>query len=180
MQPAATVRRLVPVDAKAYRALMLEGYAATPDAFTSSVAERQALPLAWWAARLAQGPDTAQLVCGAFVADALVGAAGLAFEQRERTRHKALLFGMVVRQASRGQGIGKALVAAVLQEAARDPFARVVQLTVTDTNSAALRLYQACGFAIFGTEPMAVRLDGRDIAKVHMWRRVERAGQASL
>jgi ribosomal protein S18 acetylase RimI-like enzyme len=175
MQPAATIRRLVPGDAQAYRALMLEAYAATPDAFTSTVAERQAQPLAWWQARLAEGPDVEQRVCGALVDGALAGAAGLAFEQRERTRHKALLFGMVVRPAFRGQGIGKALVEAVLHEARQSAYARLVQLTVTDTNRVAIGLYTACGFMAFGTEPMAVRLDGRDIAKVHMWRTVDAA-----
>jgi ribosomal protein S18 acetylase RimI-like enzyme len=176
MQPPATIRRLVPADAQAYRALMLEAYAATPDAFTSTVAERQAMPPTWWEARLAEGAAD-QRVCGAFVGDALAGAAGIAFEQRERTRHKALLFGMVVRPDFRGRGIGKALVEAVLREAAQAPFTRVVQLTVSDTNSAARRLYEGCGFVPFGTEPMAVRLDGRDVAKVHMWRAVERGGQ---
>ncbi|MBA2960980.1 MULTISPECIES: GNAT family N-acetyltransferase [Ramlibacter] len=176
MPAPATIRRLLPADAEAYRALMLEAYAATPDAFTSTVAERSALPLPWWAARLADDPGAGQRVCGAFVDGALAGAAGLAFEQRERTRHKALLFGMTVRPVFRRHGLGRALVEAVLREAAAAPSTRVVQLTVTDTNRAALRLYAACGFQPFGTEPMAVRVDGRDVAKVHMWRLVDRSG----
>ena len=45
------VRRLVPEQAAEYRALMLEAYEAHADAFTSSVAERAALPLDWWQSR---------------------------------------------------------------------------------------------------------------------------------
>ncbi|MBS0426345.1 MAG: GNAT family N-acetyltransferase, partial [Proteobacteria bacterium] len=48
---AMPVRRLAPADAPAYRALMLDAYARHPEAFTSTVAEREPLPLAWWEAR---------------------------------------------------------------------------------------------------------------------------------
>ena len=47
------IRRLLPPDATAYRALMLEAYAAHPDAFTSSLDERASLPLSWGQKRLA-------------------------------------------------------------------------------------------------------------------------------
>ena len=49
---------------------------------------------------------------------------------------------------------------------------RVVQLTVTDTNEAARRLYERCGFAAFGTEPLALRFGDGFAGKVHMWREV--------
>ncbi|RMM07895.1 hypothetical protein ALO95_04920 [Pseudomonas syringae pv. antirrhini] len=39
-------RRLTPTDAIAYRLLMLEAYTLHPDAFTSDVKEREALPFA--------------------------------------------------------------------------------------------------------------------------------------
>jgi hypothetical protein len=70
------VRRLTPADAADYRALMLEAYAIAPDAFTSSVAEREALPLQWWESRVCEGADARELVCGAFLADDLAGVAG--------------------------------------------------------------------------------------------------------
>lgn len=166
MNKDATLRHLTPADAPAYRALMLDAYARHPEAFTSTVAERATLPLAWWEHRVA---STDERVVGAFVGDALAGAAGLSRETRERTRHKALLFGMYVPQAHRRLGLGRTLVQATLAEAGAWPGLRVVQLTVTDGNAAAQRLYEACGFQVFGVEPMALRIDGRDYAKVHMW-----------
>lgn len=163
------LRRLTPADAPAYRALMLDAYAGHPEAFTSTVAERAPLPLAWWEARLPEGDAPASLTVGAFDANgALVGAAGLLFETRERWRHKATLFGMVVVPAARGAGIGRALVDALLAAARARPGLRSVQLTVTQGNEAALRLYEAAGFRIYGNEPMAVAHAQGFLAKLHM------------
>ena len=170
--PHPTIRRLVPADAALYRALMLEAYAQAPDAFTSSVAERAALPLAWWEARVADMPDARERVWGAFTAGVLQGVAGLALEQRERTAHKASLFGMYVRPDARSQGLAQQLVAEVLTHAAQSPSLEVVQLTVTESNTAAVQLYTRCGFVSFGAEPYAVRLGDQFLTKLHLWRRV--------
>ncbi len=166
------ILRLTPKHAEAYRALMLEAYARQPEAFTSTVAEREGLPLAWWTARVSAAPDATQMVLGAFRDDVLVGVAGLAFATRPKLVHKATLFGMYVRDAYRKRGLGRRLVAAVLAHARQRPETQVVQLTVTETNSAAQRLYTACGFETFGVEPYAMRVGDRLVAKVHMWRRV--------
>jgi len=165
-----TVRRLAPPDAPAYRALMLDAYARHPEAFTSTVAERAPLPLAWWTGRLPEGEVPASLTMGAFDAQgALVGAAGLAFEPRERSRHKATLFGMVVLPRAQGNGTGRALVEALLAAARARPGLRQVQLTVTEDNLPALRLYARCGFRAFGREAGAVAMGGdRFLAKIHM------------
>lgn len=166
------IRRLLPPDAPAYRALMLEGYARHPDAFTSSAAERAALPLSWWQERLDPSPLAAQVVLGAFDGSALAAAAGLQFERREKARHKAELFGMYVGPAARGAGTGRRLVAALLDEAAAREGVRIVQLTVTEGNAAAQALYERCGFRPFGTEPFAVAFGAAYLSKVHMWRAV--------
>jgi ribosomal protein S18 acetylase RimI-like enzyme len=163
------IRRLVPADAQAYRELMLEAYGKHPEAFTSSVEERAPLPLAWWQSRLDPSEDANGLVMGAFQHGQLVALAGLEFESRAKSRHKATLFGMYVRQQARQAGLGRALVRAVLDQAAARPGVRQVLLTVTEGNEAALSLYRSCGFRPFGTEPMAVAVDGRYLGKVHMW-----------
>ena len=169
---APIIRRLLPPDAPAYRALMLEAYSLEPEAFTSSAAERAKQPIEWWTARVTDEPEAHELVIGSFLRNELTGVAGLSFEQRERTRHKATLFGMYVRPAARGRGIAKALVEEVLRRARQSPITEVVQLTVTESNLAAARLYASCGFVAFGTEPFAVKLGNGFLNKVHMWRRV--------
>lgn len=165
-------RRLLPADAAQYRALMLEGYGLHPDAFTSSVEERAALPLSWWEARLAGGPASLELVFGATHDARLAGAAGLSFEPREKARHKAHLFGMYVAPAFRQHGFGRELVEATIATARAREGVQLIQLTVTEGNAAARGLYERCGFVPFGVEPMAVRVGDSYVSKVHMWRRL--------
>lgn len=164
-----TITRLTPEHAETYRALMLQGYALHPEAFTASVAERGPLPISWWQQRLQRGDDVHEMVLGAWSGDELAGVAGLSFETRERSSHKAMLFGMYVAPQFRHAGLGHQLVQAVLAEARRRPGTLLVQLTVTAGNAGAQALYAACGFAPFGNEPMAVRLGHGYVSKVHMW-----------
>jgi RimJ/RimL family protein N-acetyltransferase len=164
--------RLTAEYAQAYRALMLEAYAAFPDAFTSSVAERQALPLSWWEERLTDGPQAQEVVIGVFQRGALVGAVGLGREPREKARHKATLFGMVVQPPYQHAGLGQLLVEAALAHARSCPGLRQVLLTVTQGNTRAQALYERCGFQAFGVEPDAVAVGGGFVAKVHMFRRL--------
>ena len=171
-----TVRRLVPADAEAYRALMLEAYTRDPDAFTSTAAERAVLPLSWWQTRLDVSSQSDQIVLGAFDGDRLAGAAGILFETREKSRHKANLFGMYVVPSSRHRGFGRQLVLAALEQAAARDGVKLVQLTVTQGNAAAQALYEQCGFASFGVEPFAVAVGDAFLSKVHMWRALEPLG----
>ena len=144
------IQRLTPDDVEQYRALMLEAYERHPQAFTSSVKEREKLPLAWWAARLDGELD---LLLGAFSEGRLLGIVGLAFELREKARHKATLFGLYVTGTQRNSGLGYRLVQGLLAEAAEYEGLRLIQLTVTAGNEAALALYQRCGFVQFGLNP---------------------------
>jgi len=127
-----SIERLAPKHATEYRALMLDAYELHPDAFTSSVAERAALPFAWWESRLREEPHASELVFGAFSEGKLAGAAGLSFELREKARHKATLFGIYVPDRFRLRGLGRALVDAALAHASARHGAKVVQLTVTE------------------------------------------------
>jgi ribosomal protein S18 acetylase RimI-like enzyme len=167
------IRRLVPADAANYQRLMLEAYARHPEAFTSSVAERAALPLSWWESRLATGAQAADVVLGAVDGERLAGVAGLGFETREKVRHKATLFGMYVPAEFSKLGLGRRLVMTVLEHAKSRGGIKLVQLTVTQGNTGAKALYERCGFAVFGIEPFAVAVGNGFVAKVHMWRDLE-------
>jgi RimJ/RimL family protein N-acetyltransferase len=161
-----SIRRLRAGDAQAYRQLMLQAYALHPQAFTSSTHERAALPINWWESRLTSRLD---VLLGAFVEEELVGIVGLALEPREKARHKALLFGMYVTEAHCHRGLGYQLVQAALGEARRHAFLRLVQLTVTAGNDPAVKLYQRCGFVLYGLEPQAIRVGDEYLDKIHMW-----------
>lgn len=167
------ITRLTPAHAAEYRALMLRTYADQPDAFVATAHEREPLPMEWWASRMSDGPDPAELVLGAFVDGQLAGVAGLRYLRRERTTHKAYLFGMSVLPEFRGRGIARALIEAVLDQARSTSGIKIVQLGVIQSNIAALGLYESCGFVSFGTEPFAVKIDDAFVPVVHMWRAVD-------
>ena len=159
------IRRLQLTDAPLYRAFRLRGLREHPDAFTSSFEEENVRPLADTDKRLAAAGS--EKLWGAFVDGELAGMVGLSHETRAKNRHKAGLVGLYVASESTGQGLGRALVDAVLTEARACGVERVV-LTVTDSNRAACALYTRAGFTAFGREPDAIRVDGISFGKQHM------------
>jgi ribosomal protein S18 acetylase RimI-like enzyme len=93
---------------------------------------------------------------------------GLSHETRLKNRHKASLVSMYVASEYTGQGIGRALVATVVQNA-RASGLELLILTVTDSNRQAVALYEKAGFSSFGTEPDAIRVNGISFGKTHMY-----------
>lgn len=152
-----------------YRELMLHGYEHAPDAFTSTPQERAALPLSWWAQRIAD-PQGLGLAFGAMDGEELVGTVAVEYSSKPKTCHKAHLIGMYVLDAWRGHGLGRQLVDAAIAHASQRPGVVVMTLTVTEGNAPAVKLYEAAGFRAFGVEPMAIRTPGGYKAKVHMWK----------
>lgn len=160
------VRPLRSEEATAYRQLMLNAYTESPDAFTSTAQERAGEPLSYWVARI--GSDSA-FALGAFVDGELIGSVALEREMKPKTRHKALLIGMVTAPARRRLGVGRALMAALLDQARKLPGLLRINLTVTEGNAAAIRLYESFGFVPWGREPQAIRTaDARLLAKLHL------------
>jgi ribosomal protein S18 acetylase RimI-like enzyme len=76
-----------------------------------------------------------------------------------RRHHKGFLWGVYVREAARGRGLGRALVTRVIEHAR----GQVVQLhaAVGTTNHAALSLYRTLGFTTYGLEPRGLACGGR-------------------
>ena len=162
------VARLAASDVPRYRELMLHAYAAAPDAFTSAAEERAAESDSWWLKRIAD-PGGQSLAFGAFHEGQLVGTVTVEFATKPKTRHKAKLIGMFVRESFRGMGGGAMLVQAALAAARDRPEVRVVTLTVTEGNTPAVDLYEHCGFRQFGVEPMAIATAQGYKSRVHMW-----------
>ena len=79
----------------------------------------------------------------------VVGLVGLEVNRRPRRRHAADL-GMAVDQDSQGQGVGTALLTAVLDLADRWLNLHRIELEVMCDNGRATRLYQRHGFEIEG------------------------------
>src|SRR5206468_8644057 len=156
------IRRLAPADALSFRTLRLRALREHPDAFTSSYDDDRDQPVEAAAARLA-----GHAFWGAYQASELYGIVGLERETRAKNRHKAAVVGMYVAPEVAGQGVGRALLDALLAHA-RAAGVQSLVLTVTEGNAAATHLYEAVGFRSFGVEPDAIRVVGRSYAKNHM------------
>ena len=158
------VRRLAIADGPEYRALRLRALREHPDAFTSSYEEDAPQPLQVTFARLA---SPLYAFWGAFQRGEMCGMVGLEHERRAKNRHKGVVIGMYVTPERAGQGVGRALLQALLAHARSEGVQSLV-LTVTEGNAHAQRLYTGAGFRSFGIEPDAIRIAGQSFAKNHM------------
>ena len=157
------VRRLTPADAPAYRAARLAALQADPAAFLTNAAEFAALGDEALAARLA--PDAPGVTLGASLDTDLVGLLTLVREAAPPLAHRVNVYGVSVAPPARGQGVGAALVQAGVEQARSWAGVTSLHLAVMDSQPAALRLYERAGFRVWGTQPDAVRRDGRVYAE---------------
>ncbi len=155
------IRQVVEDDAEAYRELRLHLLQVSPDSYGSTYEESVVRPIEHTAERLRvqRDPDLG-ITLGAFMPE-LVGMVTLLRSDGAKSRHKATVYGMGVAEEYRGQGIGKALMAATIAHARTMPDLEQVLLTVTLPNPAALRLYQSLGFVTYGIDRKGLKLGDR-------------------
>lgn len=139
------LRRVKPADAAA----IAEQFA-DPDVFGGTLQ----LPFAseeMWTQRIAgmspPAPGSNELVLAAVLDDKPVGLAGLHSVGPSVRRRHAMSLGITVAKTHQGQGVGQALMTALLDYA--DNWAQVlrIELTVYHDNQRAIRLYERHGFA---------------------------------
>jgi RimJ/RimL family protein N-acetyltransferase len=156
------IRALTASDAAAFWALRLRGFREEPDSFSTSFEEASRLPAGHAASLLArEGRSPDDFVLGAFRDGALVGIVGFARELRMRRSHRGVVWGMHVAREARGAGVGRALIAALVERARALPGLCRLNLTVMAANEGAVRLYQRAGFEVWGRETAAMVHDGR-------------------
>lgn len=171
------VRRLTSADADIYHALRREMLVDSPWAFGSSPEQdrfREVEAVRRWF----EGAERA--IVGAFDDGAtgpgdpsLAAAAGIMREDAIKRRHIASVFGVYCRPASRGRGLGRAVMAAAIEAARQWPGIHQIQLSVSEQSSSARALYESLGFVAWGLEPDCLRIDGRGgVGEVHMWLRL--------
>ena len=102
------------------------------------------------------------------MAGQLQGLVGLQGRYRPKERHNATVVGLFVAPEAGGRGLGRALMTELLSCARARPELLQLDLTVTEGNATAQALYDSLGFTVYGVLPSAVRVDGRDYAKIHM------------
>ena len=151
------VRRLTPDDVLEYRRVRAASLVAHPEAFLVSPEEDAGTPDDEMRRRL--GAADGSVVFGAFADDELVGITGLFRPPRAKMRHRAMIWGVYVEPAHRGQGLARALMIACIDHARSLPAIDAVHLSVNTRNNAARTLYVALGFEPWGIEKDAFRVD---------------------
>lgn len=121
-------------------AVTSEHIVAEPDELRDETAERQ------WVRDMAAAPNNLALVARAESASGeLAGELSFRGHPRRRMAHHGQ-FGIGVAEAWRGRGVGRALIAALLEWGAAHPTLEKISLGVFETNSRARRLYERLGF----------------------------------
>jgi RimJ/RimL family protein N-acetyltransferase len=88
------------------------------------------------------------------------------FSPLDRARGEAELHIMIGDPAERGRGVGRQAVAALLETGFGLGLQRIY-LKVLETNAAARRVYEVCGFRVVGRDAPAVK-DGRNVGVLVM------------
>lgn len=153
------IRKVNSEDIGAYHPLRLQALREHPEAFGSDYEDEQLRDPTEAAERLNPSPD--RFLLGAWVDGALVGTLGLSRSPGRKVRHRAGLGAMYVAPAYRRQGVGQALIAAVIQHARGLPDLEELVLAVTVGNEPARRFYLAAGFVPLYVEPRYIKHDGR-------------------
>lgn len=160
------IRRLVQSDWEAFRSIRLEALEESPEALAADLEEEAEIPDEKWPARLRPGDDS--FVLGVFAEERIVGCAGFRRESRRKLRHKGHIWGVYVSPASRGGGIARKLLTALLREARGLEGLEQVSLTVVTDNLPAKQLYKRLGFQVFGTELRALKIGQAYVDEDHM------------
>lgn len=155
------IRLLDSADAEIYREIRLKSLKDNPEAFLA-VYELE-LDKSIEVTRNNLKPSDGRFTLGAFNENRVVGIVTFVRESGVKTNHKGNVYGMYVSPAFRGQGIGKALINKLVEQAKQCDGLERINLTVISNNDAAKNLYRSTGFNVYGTECNALKVGG------HYW-----------
>ncbi|HET7867218.1 MAG TPA: GNAT family N-acetyltransferase [Burkholderiaceae bacterium] len=153
---SVTIRRASPKDAAAYARIMGDP-AVFPGLLQMPYADEEG-----WRTRLAEGcaPGKTDLLIVAEQGGEVVGSAGLHPAGPMLRRRHAMFLGISVAPAMQGQGVGSALMAALVDYADRWAQVLRLELTVFTDNLPAIALYRRFGFQVEGTHRAYALRDG--------------------
>ncbi|QHT66055.1 GNAT family N-acetyltransferase [Rhodocytophaga rosea] len=143
-------------DSVAYKQFLLQGLEQDYENFRISPTDEKESPFP-----TRDKPDSFTL--GAFEGNQWAGIVSFQREgeNREKLRHKGLLFRMYISPAFRGKGIGQALIAELLNRVRALEDIEQINLTVVADNAVAKKVYEKFGFRSFAREVHAMKWKGK-------------------
>ena len=154
------VRVLTEEDGEALWTLRLRALAGNPEAFGTTYDEAIEWGSVSTLQRLRDSNDE-RFFLGAFIDDSLAGMVRFEREHGTKDRHKGGITSMYVAPETRGRGVGKALMEEVIARARQLEGLEQIRLGAVTTNTAAVALYRALGFTVYGTDPRTLKLGDR-------------------
>jgi ribosomal protein S18 acetylase RimI-like enzyme len=153
------VRRLEERDISPFRGLRFRALRESAEAYVGHIREEQELSPGEFGAKTFSWDETPwRFVYGAFLDGRLTAACGFRRLLPLNLQHKGELWSVYVAPEGRGQGLGKAVVAATIEEARR--LAGLERINVYASGPEAVGFYKQLGFMVFGVEPRAKKVNG--------------------
>lgn len=150
------IKEIISNQLQSYQLFFREGLIADETSFRITPADDENAPFP-----TRDKPDSFTL--GAYLDEQLLGVVSFARDgaDREKLRHKGILFRMYVSNAARGKGVAGKLIDEVIQRVRLLGDIEQINLTVIADNAIAKLLYQKKGFITYSTEPRAIKWKGK-------------------
>lgn len=156
IQDITTLKELTSKEAVVYKTFFLNGLTEEEENFRISPNDEQNGPFP-------TKDEADSFTLGVYVGDKLAGVVSFEREgaQREKLRHKGILFRMYVGKEYRAQGLGKKLIAELIERVKALGDIEQINLTVVARNHTAKQLYEKYGFQVFSVEEHAIKWKGK-------------------
>lgn len=152
-------RRIPPEELESFWRLRLQALQEFPASFGASYEESSKLTMEQVKEKFRWNDEN--FVIGAYnEAEELVGMAAFSRQTPLKLRHKGHIWSVYMSPGEQGQGNGRRLLQALIDELRIMEGLEQVLLTVVSANIPAVKLYEKLGFVRYGTEPRALLVDG--------------------
>lgn len=163
------IRQLCCNDGEILKTIRHEALKNSPEAFGSSYEEEIKNDTLIYSDRL---KNTNNYFFGAFEDDEIIGIICITKNSRLKLAHRAVITSFYVCPTYRGTGIGKKLLAVILQKAYDLKIIEQVELQVVTEQYPAIYLYASMGFEVYGTEFHSMKLKEKYYNEYYMMKKL--------
>ena len=152
-----TIEVVGPEEWETFRAIRLKALQADPTAFGVSYEQQANQSEEEWRSKLS---DPHRRMYAAKINEQMAAIAGVHFMTAKHVEHVATLVAVFTDPEFRNQGIATSLMEKILEDLRNDPKIVKVRLSVSETQSAAKKLYEKMGFVQVGLAKKEMKIDG--------------------